>query len=88
LCQKSIDLPDGRSVPVCVIEASKKEADPIHNREILYPVNNIGGGWPVIAENQGRRYAATIACLVGDGHTVFTLTHRSRFMPQLDEPSA
>jgi hypothetical protein len=76
LVPKSIDLPDGRSVPVCIIEAPKEEKDSAQSRDILYPVNNIGGGWPVIAENQGRRYAATIACLVSDGHSVYALTNR------------
>ena len=73
---RTLYLPDGRSVPVCVIEAPKEEENKESPPEIVYPVNNIGGGWPVIAETQGRRYAATIACLVSDGHTVFALTNR------------
>ena len=76
LVPKTLYLPDGRSVPVCVIEAPREETNPAHSSEILHPVNNIGGGWPVIAESQGRRYAATIACLVSDGHTVYALTNR------------
>ena len=40
-------------------------------------MNNIGGGWPVIAETtKACSYAATIACLVSDGHTVYALTNR------------
>lgn len=73
---RTLYLPDGRSVPVCVIEAPKEDENKEGPAEIVYPVNNIGGGWPVIAEAQGRRYAATIACLVSDGHTVYALTNR------------
>ena len=54
----------------------KKLNDIRHPVETVFPVNNIGGGWPVIAESQGRRYAATVACLVSDGHTVYALTNR------------
>ncbi|MET0677824.1 MAG: hypothetical protein ABW175_18655 [Bradyrhizobium sp.] len=76
LVPKTLFLPDGRKVPVCVIEAPKEEQNEVHPLETTFPVNNIGGGWPVIAESQGRRYAATIACLVSDGHTVYAMTNR------------
>jgi hypothetical protein len=76
LVPKTFYLPDGRSVPICVIEAPKEEENEIRPLDTVYPVNNIGGGWPVIAETQGRRYAATIACLVSDGHTIYALTNR------------
>jgi hypothetical protein len=76
LVPKTLYLPDGRSVPVCVIEAPKEERDEVRPIDIRYPLNNIGGGSPVIAEVQGRQYAATIACLVSDGHTVYALTNR------------
>jgi hypothetical protein len=76
LVPKVLYLPDGRSVPVCVIEAPKESANTERPAVISYPVNNIGGGWPVIIETQGRRYAATIACLVSNGHTVYALTNR------------
>ena len=76
LVPKTLFLPDGRKVPVCVIEAPKEEQNEVRPLETTFPVNNIGGGWPVIAESQGRRYAATIACLVSDGHTVYAMTNR------------
>jgi hypothetical protein len=76
LVPKTMFLPDGRKVPVCVIEAPKEEQNEVRPLETTFPVNNIGGGWPVIAESQGRRYAATIACLVSDGHTVYAMTNR------------
>jgi len=76
LVPKTLYLPDGRKVPVCVIEAPKEERNEVRPPETAYPINNIGGGWPVIAESQGRRYAATIACLVSDGHTIYAMTNR------------
>jgi hypothetical protein len=68
-------LEDGRAVPVCVIEAPHESAASMRADGIRYPVNNIGGGNPVIAKVQGREYAATIACLVSDGHKIFALTN-------------
>ena len=52
---RTLYLPDGRSVPVCVIEAPKEEVNEEGPPRSVYPVNNIGGGWPVIAEAQGRQ---------------------------------
>jgi len=67
-------LPDGGSVPVCVIEAPRDIKTP-PTPEITYPLNNIGGGRPIITHIQGRDHVATIACLVRDGHKVFALTN-------------
>jgi hypothetical protein len=76
LIPKTFYLPDGRRVPVCVIEAPKGDENEVKSIDIQYPLNNIGGGSLVIADLQGREYAATIACLVSDGHTVYALTNR------------
>ena len=73
---KTLYLEDGRAVPVCVIEAAKELKNKVEAIKIQYPLNNIGGGNPVVAEVQGRQYAATIACLAGDGHKVYALTNR------------
>jgi hypothetical protein len=69
-------MPDGRNVPICVIEAPKQVATSIDARNIAYPLNNIGPGNPVIAEVQGHEYVATIGCLVSDGHRIYALTNR------------
>jgi hypothetical protein len=76
LVPKTLYLTDGRSVPVCIIEAPKEEKTEIEAQDIRFPLNNIGGGSPVIADVQGQQYAATIACLVSDGHKVYALTNR------------
>ena len=72
----SICLKDGRRVPICVIEEQKESKTEVRAVDIQYPLNNIGGGNPVIAEVQGVKRAATIACLVSDGHKVYALTNR------------
>jgi hypothetical protein len=77
LVPKTLYLPDGRRVPVCVVRAprelvTKQEVPP----GIAFPTNNIGGGYPIIADVQGREHIATIACLVSDGHEVYALTNR------------
>jgi hypothetical protein len=76
LVPKTLFMPDGRCVPVCVLEAPKESKTEVEARHIRYPLNNIGTGNPVIAQLQGREYAATIGCLVSDGHRVYALTNR------------
>ncbi len=76
LVPKTLFLPDGRAVPVCVVEAPKEITTSVEAKHVVYPVNNIGPGNPVIAQVQGRAYAATIACLVSDGHRIYGLTNR------------
>ena len=73
---KTLYLPDGRRVPVCVIEAPRESRTPSDPPLVRYPLNNIGGGNPVIADVQGVRHVATIGCLVNDGHKVYALTNR------------
>ncbi|HLY90818.1 MAG TPA: hypothetical protein VKQ27_17685 [Acetobacteraceae bacterium] len=73
---RTLYLPDGRQIPVCVIVAPRREHTDIAAPPIRYPLNNIGGGYPVIADVQGQQHVATIACLVGDGHKVYALTNR------------
>jgi hypothetical protein len=73
---RTLYMPDGRKVPVCVVLVEKvNESAPV-TEEIRHPLNNIGGGNPVLAAVQGREHAATIACLVSDGHKTYALTNR------------
>lgn len=69
-------LPDGRRVPVCVIEAPRDPVSPSAPPPIQYPLNNIGSGHPVFIEVQKRDHVATITCLVTDGHKTYALTNR------------
>ena len=68
-------LPSGKKVPVCVTLIEKVAQTP-PTREARFPLNNIGGGNPIIADVQGREYFATISCLVSDGHRTYALTNR------------
>jgi hypothetical protein len=69
-------LPDGRTVPVCVISAPKDAVNAADPLAAAFPINNIGSGHPVIVTVQGREHVATVACLVTDGHRVYGLTNR------------
>jgi hypothetical protein len=76
LVPKTIFMPDGSKVPICVIEAPKEHVNPVEAVDIRRPLNNMGPGSPIIAEVQGQRYAATVGCLVSDGHSIYALTNR------------
>lgn len=69
-------IPDGRRVPVCVIEAPRDPVSPDTPKVIRRPLNNIGSGHPVFIDVQGRDHVATIACIVTDGHKAYGLTNR------------
>jgi hypothetical protein len=72
----TVFMPDGRRVPICVIEAPKESRTEIEARNVRFPLNNIGPGNPIIASVQGQDYVATVGCLVSDGHKIFALTNR------------
>jgi len=72
----SLFLPDGREVPVCVIEAPKVAAKPPSPTPRPQPLNNLGGSSPIFVDVQGQTHFATVGCLVSDGHTAYALTNR------------
>lgn len=73
---EALYLDDKRKVPVCVVLAPKEQTVDAVVRNAVFPSWRIGGGFPVIAEVQGREHVASIGCLVTDGHTVYALTNR------------
>jgi hypothetical protein len=73
---RTIFMPDGKSVPICVIEAPKASKTEVEARNVRFPLNNIGPGNPIIARVQDQEYVATVGCLVSDGHKIFALTNR------------
>lgn len=73
---KTLYLPDGRRVPVCVIEAPKDPESAATPPLKLHPLNNIGSGHPVFVGVQQRNHVATVGCLVTDGHKTYALTNR------------
>ena len=73
---KTLYMPDGRIVPVCVVQVSPAEAEAGAPADIRWPNSFIGGGFPLVVEAQGERRRASVGCLVTDGHTVYALTNR------------
>lgn len=75
---KTIYMPDGRIVPVCVVEAPKSEVtdDAVNVSKLHFPVNLIGGGFPLYIRSQGVNRVATLGCVVTDGHKYYALTNR------------
>ena len=71
-----LDMPDGTSVPVCVVQASLDEVAQPTPLDLVFPDHLIGGGYPIIADVQGQEHVASIGCLVTDGHLVYALTNR------------
>ena len=75
---KTLFMPDGRVVPVCVVQVSPAEVQSqgAAPTDVRWPNSTIGGGFPLIVEAQGERRQASVGCLVTDGHTVYALTNR------------
>lgn len=78
LIPRSIYMPDGRIVPICVVEAPKEdrvEVLPDQSR-IVFPTNLVGGGFPLIVYSQGVQRLATIGCIVTNGNKYYALTNK------------
>ena len=73
---KLLYLPDGRTVPVCVVKVEPMEHAPAQVPTWQYPKSMLGGGTPLFVETQGAVRMASIGCLVTDGHTTYALTNR------------
>lgn len=73
---RTLYMPDGRAVPVCVVAVQVTEPATGAPADTRWPATYIGGGCPLIAEVQGVERAATVGCLVTDGHTTYALTNR------------
>jgi hypothetical protein len=73
---KFLYLPDGKMIPVCVIFAEEQKDAPPPLQDLSFPHELIGGGYPVVTEEQEKQYVGSIGCLVTDGNSVFALTNR------------
>lgn len=75
---KSIYLPDGRVIPICVVETPKSELvdSRINEFNLNFPVNMISGGFPLIVYSQGERRIASVGCLTSDGNKVYAITNK------------
>ena len=74
---KRLFLPDGRSVPVCVVLAPPVAQEEMPSLQpITWPQAVFGGGLPLHVQVQQAEHFATIGCLVSDGHATYALTAR------------
>ncbi|WP_077000920.1 S1/P1 Nuclease [Variovorax sp. KK3] len=73
---RTLYMPDGRMVPVCVIKVSAAAPSDEAVPDWQWPRSRIGGGFPIVTQTQGERRVASVGCLVTDGHTVYALTSR------------
>lgn len=77
---RSIYMPDGREVPICIVEAKRDEFEPplleSELSSLTFPSNFAGGGYPVIADVQGQEHVASLGCVVTDGHLAYAITNR------------
>jgi hypothetical protein len=73
---KTLYLPDGRMVPVCVVLVQPAEPRPEPASSPLWPAGVAGGGFPLSVRSQDVDRRASAGCLVTDGHTLFVLTNR------------
>ncbi|MCX4091969.1 hypothetical protein [Nocardia sp. alder85J] len=76
LVPKTLFLPDGQAVPVCVVQA-EPDLTPEPARSAppeVRPAWKLGGGMPLRVFSQGVDHLATAGCLVGDGHYLYALT--------------
>lgn len=71
-----LHLPDGRKIPTCIVLAPKQEHPTYSPTRLAFPSGLYGGGYPIIAAEQGTQRIGTLTCLVSDGHDVFGLTNR------------
>jgi hypothetical protein len=75
---KTLYLPDGRAVPVCIVQA-RRDLEPVDTpitNQTRYPKSVIAGGYPLELRVQGRDRVATVGCLVTDGSRYYGLTNR------------
>jgi hypothetical protein len=72
----ALHMPNGKVVPVCVVEAPPETLTRSGSHPPVFPKSFIGGGYPVIADVQGEEHMASIGCLVTDGHTTYAVTNR------------
>jgi hypothetical protein len=75
---KNIYMPDGRIVPICVVEAPVKALSNtlVNENKLQFPDSAIGGGYPLIIESQGIKKIASIGCVVTDGNKYYAITNK------------
>ena len=75
---KTLFLPDGKAVPVCVVVAEKisPKSTGVDLRNLEFPRNAISGGFPLFTRIQQEQRIASLGCLVTDGNLTYALTNK------------
>jgi hypothetical protein len=76
LLPQQLWLPDGRSVPICVVEAHPVDEKRLSAGVPEFRRTFVGSGFPVVSEVQGSTRIGTIGPIVTNGQHVFALTSR------------
>jgi hypothetical protein len=73
----TIYMPDGRTVPVCVVQADEVlQQEDATVRITGWPNSVFGGGMPLSVNIQQQEHFGSVGCLVTDGHLTYALTSR------------
>ena len=73
---RTLYLPDGRTVPTCVMELTPDESAPGASLGPVQTSELMGGGYSCLREHQGMTSLGTVACLVKKGGNYYALTNR------------
>src|SRR5262249_33809019 len=73
---KAIYMPDGRSVPICIVLAPPVTTAPPPMSVDSDDHGASSGGVLIHTKVQGVERRATLGCLVSDGHTIYGLSNR------------
>lgn len=75
---RTLYMPDGREVPVCVVVAPRKldNSAAVDSQRLRFPGNVVSAGFPVLSRVQGETRVASLGCLVTDGNRFYALTNR------------
>ena len=71
-----LHMQDGRAIPVCVVEATKREVAPSPLQDFTLPNQLMGGGYPIFSDVQGQQHVGSLGCLVTDGDRIYGLTSK------------
>ncbi|MDB6058200.1 MAG: hypothetical protein JWO95_2044, partial [Verrucomicrobiales bacterium] len=73
---RTLYLPDGRTVPTCVVVARPDESLPHRPALATHASELIGANYPCLREHQGEQSTGTISCLVRKAGSYYALTSR------------
>ena len=85
---KTLYMPDGRMVPVCVVKVTRSAPDPRRIPGLAVAEGRDRRRFPARQQTQGSDRVASVGSLVTDGHTVYALHEPARGRPDGSSVSA